>query len=241
MTPGRQTADVPVLTLDGAGATGKGTLGLHLTQWLGWHYLDSGALYRALAWCALDTGTALDDEPRLAKLALSLRLSFKVQAGNLRILLERQDVSTSLRREEVGRAASMLATSPLVRKALLERQRDFRRPPGLVADGRDMGTIVFPHAALKLYLTASPEQRTLRRHKQLQEMGLNVSMGDLTVTLSERDQRDSSRTISPMRPAPDAVVQDTTKFSRDEAFAWAAHLVSQRFQIPPPVKSSYPG
>ncbi len=223
---------MPVLTLDGAGATGKGTLGLRLADWLGWHFLDSGAFYRALALCALEAGLKPGDERRLVSLAESMELSFKTRDGSARVFLGTREVTAKLRREEVGRAASINAAQPTVRAALLETQRTFLRPPGLVADGRDMGTVVFPRAPLKFYLTASQEQRTLRRHHQLKEMGLDASMAHIGSALSERDQRDGTRTAAPMRPAPDAIFINTTELGRDEVFACAERWVRRRFQVP---------
>ncbi|MDP1708015.1 MAG: (d)CMP kinase [Gammaproteobacteria bacterium] len=209
---------VPVLTIDGPSGSGKGTLSRILAGRLGWHLLDSGALYRLVALAAERHGVALDDEAALAALALQLNADFVVQGDDPaadRVLLEGRDVGQVLRTEACGNAASRLAALPAVRAALLERQRAFCRPPGLVADGRDMGSVVFPAARPKIFLTASPACRAERRYKQLIEKGLitnqsSATMPDLVAEITERDARDSARSASPLRPAPDAVVLDTS-------------------------------
>jgi cytidylate kinase len=201
----------PVVTIDGAGGTGKGSAGHMLAKMLGWHLLDSGVLYRVLAMAAMKHHVDVDNEPVLEVLATHLDIQFI--EGHLglppRVLLDNEDVTDAIRTETMGNAASKMGALPLVRIALLERQRDFRKLPGLVTDGRDMGTIVFPDAEVKVFLTASAAERARRRHIQLKEKGINVNLGDLIDELRERDKRDSERTTAPLRPAEDAVIIDT--------------------------------
>ena len=212
-------SSVPVITLDGPSGTGKGTAGARLARHLGWHYLDSGVLYRGLALAALRRGWAADAEPRLAGLARELNLVFVPSAGAGEALLDGEPVRTELRSETCAELASRIAVLPAVRRALLRRQADFRRPPGLVADGRDMGSVVFPDAVLKVYLTASPDERARRRYKQLENLGIRAKLPALIETARRRDVRDRERKQSPMKPAPDAVVIDTTSRSADEVYA----------------------
>jgi len=207
------TAAIPVITIDGPSGTGKGTLAAAVAERLGYQLLDSGALYRAVALAALDTGVALDDALALARLATGLDIRFARAPGPQGpplTLLDGADVTARLRGEACGEAASRVAAVPEVRAALLARQHAFRRLPGLVADGRDMGTVVFPQAELKVYLTASVDARALRRHKQLREQGSDVTLADLVATIAERDRRDSTRKVAPLRPAADAVTIDST-------------------------------
>ena len=199
-----------MISVDGPSGTGKGTLALRLAERLGWHFLDSGALYRLVALCAGDAGVALDDEAGVARVAHALPVRFEVSGGEFRTLLEGRDEAERLRTEDAGTAASVVAALPAVRAALLERQHQFRQLPGLVADGRDMGTVVFPDAVLKLFLTASVEVRAARRHKQLRGKGIDVSLAALLEDIRRRDQRDRQRTIAPLLPAPDAAILDTT-------------------------------
>jgi len=197
---------------------------------LGWHLLDSGALYRLVALAALDARLPQDDEPGHARLALDLNVTFSTgPAGAEVVLLAGRDVTTRLRTEAAGMAASRVAAMPSVRMELLDRQRAFARPPGLVADGRDMGTVVFPDAGLKIYLTASAEERARRRHKQLKEKGLDVSLAALSQEIRERDQRDSARAVAPLRPAEDAVVIDSTGIPIEGVVDAVLALVGQRF------------
>jgi len=206
---------VPVIAIDGPSGSGKGTVCSMLAAKLGWHLLDSGALYRVVALAAERQGIALDDSAALAELARTLAVSF---AGE-RVELEGREVTEELRSERSGEAASQVAQLPGVRHALLERQRGFARPPGLVADGRDMGTVVFPDAVLKVFLTASPEARAARRHKQLKEKGISVSLPGLSREIAQRDLRDASRPVAPLRPAESARVLDSTSLTPDEVVA----------------------
>ena len=219
---------IPVITIDGPSGTGKGTLGFRLAQRLGWHFLDSGALYRLVALRAGDEGVALDDELRVASIAQHLRVRFEVSAGEFRTLLEGRDEADRLRTEDAGAAASVVAALPAVRAALLSRQHDFRQLPGLVADGRDMGTVVFPDAVLKLFLTASAEVRTGRRHKQLRGKGIDVRLAPLLEDIRRRDQRDQQRAIAPLLPAPDAAILDTTELGISEVENHVIGLLRER-------------
>jgi len=186
---------------------------------LGWHYLDSGALYRLVALAAVRQRVELNDADRLAALAAGLNVRF-APAGELeRVYLDNAEVAADLRTEQAGEAASRVAAVPAVRTALLQRQRDFARWPGLVADGRDMGSVFFPTATLKVFLTASAEERAMRRHKQLKEKGIDVSLPDLSWDIAQRDARDANRTVAPLRPAPEAQVIDSTSLSPKEVVA----------------------
>jgi cytidylate kinase len=197
----------PVIAIDGPSASGKGTIAKRVAQALGFNYLESGALYRLVALLALRHG--LRDEQAIAQLAQTMDVAF---AGD-EIFLEDQDVSMHIRHEEVGNRASEVARMPAVRRVLLTRQRAFRQPPGLVADGRDMATIVFPDAGLKIFLTASPQVRAQRRYKQLIEKGIAANLGALSRDLAERDARDTSRAVAPLVPAPDSQVLDSSALS----------------------------
>lgn len=204
---------VPVVTIDGPGGSGKGTISLLLAERLGWHFLDSGALYRLVAVAAMERGIASHDEAALTGLASELDVEFAIRDHALVVLIHAKQVEASLRSEEVSVFASRVAALGGVRKALVDRQRAFRRPPGLVADGRDMGTVIFPDASLKVYLTASAEERANRRHKQLKEKGENVNLSRLFHEIEKRDERDRSRDIAPLRPAEDAHIIDSTELS----------------------------
>jgi cytidylate kinase len=201
---------VPVIAIDGPSASGKGTIAKRVAEAVGFHYLESGALYRLVALLSLNRG--LQAEAELAKAAAVMDVRFQGDA----IFLEKQDVSRDIRKEQVGNRASEVARMPAVRQALLERQRRFRQPPGLVADGRDMGTVVFPDAALKVFLTARPEIRAERRYKQLIEKGINANLRALSRDLAERDARDATRAVAPLVPAPDSQVLDSSALSIDE-------------------------
>ncbi len=207
-----------VITIDGPTASGKGTIARLMAQRLGWHILDSGALYRLIALAAIKHSIALDDVASLQPLAAHLDVEFLAGDGDeeMAVLLEGEDVTLELRTETCGTGASRVAVIPEVRAALLNRQRAFLQPPGLVADGRDMGTVVFPDASVKIFLTASAEERARRRYNQLKDKGLSVSMRTLLDEIAERDERDSSRAASPLTPAEDAVILDTSKLGVDE-------------------------
>ena len=215
---------VPVITVDGPSGSGKGTLGQWLAQHLGWHFLDSGAVYRVLALAALRHEVSLDDAVALVSLAHGLPLAFEPGDGSdtTVVLLDGEDVGAELRTEACGNAASQVAAIPEVRDALLDRQRGFRQAPGLVADGRDMGTVVFPDANLKLFLDASAEMRAQRRYKQLKEKGIDAKLPRLIEEIAERDRRDRTRAVSPLRPADDAMVIDASEMSIDEVRAAVA-------------------
>jgi len=200
----------PVLAIDGPGGAGKGTISRLVARELGWHLLDSGALYRLVALDALQRGVALDQDSGVAGLAARLDAQFETRGDQARILLNGQDVTDAIRSEAVGEGASRVAALPGVRRALVQRQRDFRRAPGLVADGRDMGGVIFPDASLKVFLTASVEERARRRHKQLKDKGIDVSLSDLSRDMVERDRRDSARAIAPLKPSDEARILDTT-------------------------------
>ncbi|MDX1406070.1 MAG: (d)CMP kinase [Woeseiaceae bacterium] len=209
--------DVPVIAIDGPVGSGKGTIARRVAQALDWHLLDSGALYRLVALAADRQGQADADEEILAAIAAGLDVRFDFDSGGeVQVWLGEAEVSDELRTEECGRLASHVAAQPMVRGALLGLQRSFREPPGLVADGRDMGTAVFPDAALKVYLTASAEERAKRRHKQLKDKGMDVSLPALSRDIEERDRRDSERTVAPLRAADDARLLDSSDLTIDE-------------------------
>lgn len=196
----------PVITIDGASGTGKGTVSLQLVRYLGWNLLDSGALYRVLALAAQKHSVALDNEKALEVLAEHLDVQFIAHKNTFPdIILEGEEVTEVIRQEKIGNAASIIAALPAVRASLLSRQRAFREPPGLIADGRDMGTVVFPDAELKIFLEASAEERAMRRFNQLKEKGISVTLSALIEELRERDKRDSERLVAPLKPAEDAV------------------------------------
>jgi len=219
-------ADYPVLTIDGPSGSGKGTIAQLMAKELGWHYLDSGAIYRVLAQAAIKHQTELDDEQTLAELAADLAVVFSIEDDQLIVLLEGEDVSTLIRSEQAGNAASKVAALPAVRAALLQRQRDFCQSPGLVTDGRDMGTVVFPHAVYKVFLTASAQERAQRRYKQLKEKGIESNLSDLITEISERDVRDSERAVAPLKPADDALLLDSTAMGIDTVFERVRTLCS---------------
>ena len=207
---------VPVITIDGPGGSGKGTIAMRLAEDLGWHFLDSGALYRLVAVAAIDRDIDAADEAALANVASSLDVSFGLSGDGMVILLDGNYITGRLRSVEVSNMASRIAAFPAVRTALVERQRAFRKSPGLVADGRDMGTVIFPDAILKIFLTASAEARAERRYKQLKDKGESVNLSRLFQEIKKRDERDTSRAIAPLKPAPDAHIVDSTEMSINE-------------------------
>lgn len=210
---------VPLVTIDGSAGSGKGTLAQRLANKLRWHLLDSGAIYRLLALAACQQGVALDDESALVALANSVKMEFVAEEGaELSILLDGKDVTRDVRTEDCGCNASRLAVLPEVREALLDRQKAFHQAPGLVADGRDMGTVVFPDAPLKIFLLASAEVRAERRFNQLRDKGIDANMKCLIRDIVERDERDCNRKQAPLKPAKDAIQIDTDQMSIDEVF-----------------------
>jgi cytidylate kinase len=219
---------VPVLAIDGPSGSGKGTISRLVAARLGWHLLDSGVLYRLVGLAAKSHAIDLKQEDALVTLAGHLDAQFAGAADqDTRVLLEGDDVTDAIRSEASGAAASRVAALPRVREALLARQRAFREAPGLVADGRDMGTVVFPDADLKVYLTASAEERARRRYKQLKQKGLDVSLSALSREIAERDRRDASRPVAPLKPAADAITVDTTGVDIDAVVQRVLALVQQ--------------
>ncbi len=218
----------PVLTIDGPGGAGKGTISRLVAGRLGWHLLDSGALYRLVALDAQKRGVALEAEQALAVLATRLDAQFESRGDQTRILLNGLDVTEAIRSEAAGDGASRVAALPGVRRSLVQRQRDFRRLPGLVADGRDMGEVIFPDAGLKVFLTASVEERARRRHKQLKDKGIDVSLSALSRDMVERDRRDSGRAIAPLKPSDDARILDTTGIDVPAVVAVVLGWVAER-------------
>jgi cytidylate kinase len=215
---------IPVIAIDGPAASGKGTIAAGIAQALQFHLLDSGSLYRLVALKALESNTAVDDVRALATLAERLKIEFG--AGGTK--LEGRDVTEALRGEAISAAASRVAVHQPVRRALLERQRAFRVAPGLVADGRDMGTVVFPDAVLKVFVSATPEERARRRYKQLIEKGISSTIEGLLLDIRERDARDASRTTAPLKPAADAVILDTTGMGIGAAIDFVLDLYRAR-------------
>jgi CMP/dCMP kinase len=205
-------SQIPVLTIDGPSGAGKGTISRAIAKKLGWHYLDSGSIYRSLAIAVLDKQIALDDEASIVKIAEHIQLQFST-GDEFSVQLNGHDITPRLASEETGSAASKVAALPAVRQVLLQKQRDFRQSPGLVADGRDMGTVVFPLAEYKVFLTASAEQRAARRYKQLIEKGIHANLKQITRDILERDKRDQNRQTAPLAMASDAVYIDTSDMS----------------------------
>jgi len=226
----QDTVSVPVLTIDGPSGSGKGTVARQVAERIRWHLLDSGALYRLVAFAAQRRGESLEDEGANSAIAQHLDVRFGADAaGEEQIWLEGAEVSRDIRTERAGDGASKVAALPAVRAALIDRQRAFARPPGLVADGRDMGTVIFPDAGLKIFLTASAEERARRRYKQLKDKGVGANLAALSLEIAERDRRDASRPIAPLRPADDALIIDSTSMSIDAVVARVLELAAQRF------------
>ncbi|WP_414605874.1 (d)CMP kinase [Stenotrophomonas pavanii] len=215
----------PVLTIDGPSGAGKGTISRIIARRMGWHYLDSGALYRAVgvaaSWADIDTS----DASALVRCTFDTRVQFVEQGDAMRVMVNGTDATDELRLETTGALASAIAAIPEVRAALKERQRAFRELPGLVADGRDMGTVIFPDASYKVFLTASAEERAERRHKQLKDKGVSVNFDDLLREIMARDARDAQRTVAPLKPADDAVLIDTTGIGIDDVVARVMDLL----------------
>ena len=222
------TGAAPVICIDGPSGAGKGTLSQRLATDLGWQLLDSGALYRVVGFAGRLAAVSLEDSDAVAGIARSLDVDFRPTEGGVSVWLAGEDVTAHLRTEEGGRDASTVAALPAVREALLLRQQELARPPGLIADGRDMGTVVFQRAPLKIFLTASAEARAERRFRQLQGMGESVSLARLLTDIQQRDARDQSRTVSPLVPAEDAIIIDSTALSADEVLQAARDLAAAR-------------
>lgn len=220
---------VPVIAIDGPSGSGKGTIAQLLATELGWHFLDSGAMYRVLAYAAGQRGIPLDAAAALTELARNLPVTFS--PNDSKISLDGIDIRDEIRMESAGNAASKVAAIPEVRVALLARQRAFRTAPGLVADGRDMGTIVFPDAPVKVFLTASAEERARRRYKQLIEKGLDANLSDLVTAIAERDRRDAERPVAPLKPADDAEILDTSDLDIAQSVAQVRALVRRRLGV----------
>ena len=220
---------IPVITIDGPSGVGKGTVARAVARRLGWQFLDSGSLYRILALAAQKAGIAGSDAAAVAALVPGLNIMFELQdSENERIVVDGEELSGRVRAETTGALASVIAVHPQVRAALLERQRAFRQPPGLVADGRDMGTVVFPEAGLKIFLVASADERARRRLNQLRKAGIAANIAALREEIRERDVRDRSRTVSPLKAADDAVTIDTTELSIERVLARVEQLIEAR-------------
>jgi len=218
----------PVICVDGPSGAGKGTLSLRLAAALDWHLLDSGALYRVVGFACRQAGVSLDNSDAVAEVARALDVDFRPTDAGVTVWLSGEDVTSAIRSEEGGADASQVAALEPVRAALLLRQQELARPPGLIADGRDMGTVVFPEAPLKIFLTASAEARAERRFHQLQGMGESVSLARLLTDIEQRDARDQSRSVSPLVPAEDAIVIDSTALTADEVLQAASELAESR-------------
>ena len=225
------TKNIPVIAVDGPSGVGKGTLCQALANHFNWHLLDSGAIYRVLALSALQQNIALNDTKQLATLALSLPLTFDSNSDDVKVLLDGVDVSRDIRTEETGGAASKVASINEVRVALLQRQRDFRQLPGLVADGRDMGTVVFTDAPVKIFLDASAQSRAERRMKQLQDKQIHAKFGEILQEITARDERDRNRAVAPLKPAVDALIIDTTSLSIQDVFNQSIMYIKEKLAL----------
>jgi cytidylate kinase len=223
------TTKVPVIAIDGPGGAGKGEISRAIARELGWHLLDSGALYRLVALSAIAKSADLADAQLLADLTRNLAVRFDNVGEYCRVFLGGLDVTENIRTEESGQVASVVASMPAVREALITRQRSFQQAPGLVADGRDMGSVVFPDARLKIFLTASVEERARRRYKQLKDKGIDVSLPALSKDMQERDRRDSERSIAPLRACSDARVLDTTRLSIPDVVQTVSRWVGETY------------
>ena len=226
------TQSIPIVTVDGPSGAGKGTLSASIANYLQWHFLDSGAIYRVLAVACQHHGIDVTDEESVVPLASSLDVNFVTTAGNTRVMLEGEDVTDVIRTEDVGALASQVASLTRVREALLRRQRGFAELPGLVADGRDMGTVVFPNAPVKIFLTASAQARAERRFHQLKNKGHDVNIARLLSDIQARDERDTNRAVAPLVPASDAYVIDSTELNAEEVFAKVKEILTSAEIIP---------
>jgi CMP/dCMP kinase len=216
---------VPIITIDGPSGSGKGTISQRVAEALGWHFLDSGAIYRVLGFMASRAGIGSEDVDKLVEMAETMPLSFDGE----RVLLGQEEVTDAIRTESAGNQASKVAAIPRVREALLAWQRNYARAPGLVADGRDMGTVVFPQAQVKIFLTASPEERAKRRYKQLKGKGLGVNLAGLIEEIRERDERDSQRAVAPLRASASALSLDSTNLTIDEVYTQVMQKAQETF------------
>jgi cytidylate kinase len=222
---------INLITIDGPSGSGKGTVCHILAKKLNWNLLDSGALYRILAYAALQQKVSLDNAAELAELALNLEVSFQSNGSGVDTLLSGENVGDQLRTETIGKIASQIASLQVVRDALLVRQQNFSQEPGLIADGRDMGTVVFPDAPVKIFLDASAEERALRRFNQLQDKGFNVNIAQILSEIKERDYRDRNRAVAPLRPAADALVIDSTLLTIDEVVNQVLELTKLKLNL----------
>ena len=224
---------IPVLTIDGPSGSGKGTISRAVAERLGWHYLDSGALYRSVGLAAAWEGLDLSDPDAVAHCAARTEIRFETQgAGEPHVIVNGKDATRQLRTETAGAAASAIAAHPPVRAALVDLQHRFRRPPGLVADGRDMGTVIFPDAPYKVFLTASAEERAKRRYKQLKEKGVSVNLAGLLTEIAARDERDAGRAVAPLKPAEDAVIVDSTGSPISEVIERVLSVLPEKLRPP---------
>ncbi|GAA6185974.1 MULTISPECIES: (d)CMP kinase [Alteromonadaceae] len=221
----------PVITIDGPSGAGKGTVSALLAKTLGWNFLDSGAIYRVLAIAAIHHQIEPDDEDALLPLASSLDVNFNTTNKDSKVILEGEDVTHEIRTEEVGSIASKVASLPRIREALLRRQRAFREEPGLVADGRDMGTVVFPNAEAKIFLTASADERAQRRYNQLKDKGHDVNIARLLTDIKARDERDANRSVAPLVPADDALVLDSTHLNVEQVLEKVKEFVGSKLSV----------